>query len=109
MQRHLKRLKKLLAAACESVSIQGEIQWDAASSTFGIPGSGVEIAVETRDSGFGWRVREIYEVPDLRDGGHRPVEDVIARLMPGDEVEATRLAVLRAVSRRLDIALDAAA
>lgn len=109
MQRHLKRMRKLLTAACESVALQGAVIWDERTSTFGISGTGVEIAVETRDGSPAWRVREIYEVADLREGGHRPVEDLIARLMPGDEVEAVRLAVMRALSRRLDIALDAAA
>ena len=109
MQLQLKRMRKLLTAACQAVSLPGEVLWDERTSTFGVPGSGVEIALEKRGDKMGWRVREVYEVADLREGGHRPVEDVIARLMMGDEVEATRQAVMRALARRLEIALDAAA
>ncbi len=81
---------RLHASPCPS---RARFSGDASASTFGIPGSGVEFTVETRDSGFGWRVREIYEVPDCEKAVIVTVEDVIARLMPGDEVEVTRLAV----------------
>jgi len=109
MSAYVKRLKHLLGAACDAVSL-GVPSFDEATASFTVPRSGVEVVREPGvTGGFMWRVREVYEVPDLQRGGHQPIEDVIVELAMGDEVEAVRQAVLRAVARQIEVALDSAA
>ena len=68
-----------------------------------------EIAVELGKDGYVYRLREIYEVPDLQAGGARPVRNELATLPVGSEVEVARRAVVHLVGSRVNSALDAAA
>ncbi len=95
--------------ACDAAHISGAPTYDVNAKLFRLPGSSIEIAVELGKDGYVYRLREIYEVPDLQAGGARPVRNELATMPVGSEVEVARRAVVHLVGNRVNSALDAAA
>jgi hypothetical protein len=107
--KNIERMRRLLVVACDAAYISGAPTYDANAKLFRLPGSSVEIALELGSNGYVYRLREIYEVPDLQAGGARPVRNELATLPVGSEVEVARRAVVHLVGSRVNSALDAAA
>lgn len=111
MEKSITRMASMLNAALEGSSLGGDldVRFDETSRIFVIGESGVEVVLETDGASSKWRVREIYEVADIQEGGTKPVGATVALVHIGDEMIAAKDAVMRVASRRIDAALDAVA
>ena len=108
MDKHASRLKSMLKATIEGALIgnASEIAYDEAGLVFSIGDSGIEIALEDSPSGARWRVRELYEVADVEEGGHHNVGATVILVHVGDEMIAAKAAVMRMIERRIDAVID---
>lgn len=111
MELHVRRMRDYLAKAAEAGGfVADEVVWMPQGRYMAVGGSGVEVALSSERSGSqSWAIREVYDVADLVDGGTRPVIETISMHPVGDEATVARSAALRAVERRIDLALDEAA
>lgn len=114
MNRTSERMASMLKAAIVGAAVAGDLDlaYDEDEGLFSIGDSGVGVSFEpggTGENGDCWRVIEIYESPDLKEGGSRQIGSTVILVNVGDEMLAAKAAIERIVSRRIDAALDAVA
>lgn len=104
MERHVRTLRDLLGVAMEAAGVAraGDVGYDSAGRFFLVEGTGIEVVLEKST----WRVREVYDVADLKEGGSRVAEETVGTARVGEEGLAAKLAALRAVERKIDGAID---
>lgn len=104
LERHVRTLRDLLGVAMEAAGVAkaSDVDYDANGRFFLVEGTGVEIVLEKT----GWRVREAYDVADLKEGGTRVAEETVGVARIGEEGLAAKLAAMRVVERKIDGAID---
>lgn len=110
MEAHVRRMRDYLTKAMEAAGFGGEdVSWAAQGRYFTVDGTGVDVALQRNAAGDAWALREVYDVADLQEGGHKPIVETISLHPVGQESVVARAAAIRAVERRIDMALDESA
>ena len=104
LEPHVRQLRDFLGIAMEAAGVAraADVDYDRARRFFSVAGTGIEVALEKAT----WRVREVYDVADLANGGTRIVEETIVTVSIGEETGAATAAAMRAVQRRIEAAID---
>lgn len=109
MEVHVRRMRDYLGRAMQAAGFDaGELTWAGQGRYFTVEGTGIDVALVRSGGGESWALREVYDIADLQEGGHRPVVETVAAYPVGQESTAARAAAIRAVERRIDLALDEA-
>jgi len=111
MEHHVRVMRGYLGAVMEAAGIAGpdDIKFETRGDFFTVAGTGVEVALGGSADKPCWIVREVYDIADLRDGGYRTVVETIEECPIQFDAKAAKLAAMRAVSRKIDLALEDAA
>lgn len=109
MDKHATKLKAMLHAALDGANVRnaGDVTYDENTLVFALGASGVEVVLEDSPEGGRWRVRELYEVADVEEGGHHNVAGTVSLVHVGDEMIAAKAAVMKLIERRIDTSIDA--
>lgn len=104
MEPHVRLLRDFLGVAMEAAGVAkaADVDFERGGRFFTVAGTGVEVVLEKSK----WRVREVYDVADLQNGGTRVVEETVGSVAVGDETLAAKMAAMRAVERRIESAID---